>query len=103
MGSSTNQTTMNGKEIVAIIDDDESIRKALVRMLGGAGMDVLAFSSAKEFLAVVETERVSCVVSDLRMPEIDGLHLQSALAERMPDVSLVFVTDTAMCPRRYRL
>ena len=98
MGSSTNQTTINGKEIVAIIDDDESIRKALVRMLGGAGMEVLAFSSAKEFLAVVETERVSCVVSDLRMPEIDGLHLQSALAERMPEVSLVFVTGHGDVP-----
>jgi len=98
MGSSTNQTTLNEKEIVAIIDDDESIRKALVRMLGGAGMEVLAFSSAKEFLAVVETERVSCVVSDLRMPEIDGLHLQSALAERMPDVSLVFVTGHGDVP-----
>jgi len=98
MGSSTNQTTLNGKEIVAIVDDDESIRKALVRMLGGAGMEVLAFSSAKEFLAVVETEQVSCVVSDLRMPEIDGLHLQSALAERMPDVSLVFVTGHGDVP-----
>jgi FixJ family two-component response regulator len=98
MGTSANQTTLNEKEIVAIIDDDASIRKALVRMLGGAGMDVLAFSSAKEFLAVVETERVSCVVSDLRMPEIDGLHLQSALAERMPDVSLVFVTGHGDVP-----
>ena len=98
MNSSTNQTTMNEKEIVAIIDDDESIRKALVRMLGAAGMEVLAFSSAKEFLAVVESEHVSCVVSDLRMPEIDGLHLQSALAERMPDVALVFVTGHGDVP-----
>jgi FixJ family two-component response regulator len=92
MNPSTNKTAKNDKEVVAIIDDDESIRKALVRMLAAAGMEVLAFSSAKEFLAVVESEHVSCVVSDLRMPEIDGLHLQSALAERMPDVALVFVT-----------
>jgi FixJ family two-component response regulator len=98
MNASTNQTTMNDKEVVAIIDDDESIRKALVRMLGAAGMEVLAFSSAKEFLAVIESEHVSCVVSDLRMPEIDGLHLQSALAERMPDVALVFVTGHGDVP-----
>jgi FixJ family two-component response regulator len=98
MNASTKQTTVNDKEIVAIIDDDESIRKALVRMLGAAGMEVLAFSSAKDFLAVVENEHVSCVVSDLRMPEIDGLHLQSALAERVPDVALVFVTGHGDVP-----
>lgn len=89
---------MNDKEVVAIIDDDESIRKALVRMLAAAGMEVLAFSSAKEFLAVVEPGHVSCVISDLRMPEIDGLHLQSALAERMPDVALVFITGHGDVP-----
>ena len=98
MNASTNQTTMNDKEVVAIIDDDESIRKALVRMLGAAGMEVLAFSSAKDFLAVIESEYVSCVVSDLRMPEIDGLHLQRALAERMPDVAIVFVTGHGDVP-----
>ncbi len=98
MNSSTNQTPVNDKEIVAVIDDDESIRRALVRTLGAAGMEVLAFSSAKEFLAVVKNDRVSCVVSDLRMPEIDGLHLQSALAERMPDVAIVFVTGHGDVP-----
>jgi FixJ family two-component response regulator len=102
MNVSTDQTTMNEREIVAIVDDDESIRKALVRMLVGAGMEVLAFSSAKELLAVVEREHVSCVVSDLRMPGIDGLHLQSALAERMPDVAMVFVTGHGDVPSTVR-
>jgi FixJ family two-component response regulator len=98
MSSSTNLMTSKDKEIVAIIDDDESIRRALVRMIGAVGIEVLAFSSAKEFLAVVGNERVSCVVSDLRMPEIDGLHLQTALAERMPEVALVFVTGHGDVP-----
>jgi FixJ family two-component response regulator len=98
MKESTSAGTMNDKEIVAVVDDDESIRKALVRMLAAAGMEVLAFSSAKEFLSVVGSEHVSCVVSDLRMPDIDGLHLQSALAERMPDVAIVFVTGHGDVP-----
>jgi FixJ family two-component response regulator len=98
MNATTNKMAMNDKEVVAIIDDDESIRKALVRMLAAAGMEVLAFSTAKEFLAVVETGHVSCVISDLRMPEIDGLHLQTALAERMPDVALVFITGRGDVP-----
>jgi FixJ family two-component response regulator len=92
MNESANARTINEKEIVAIIDDDDSIRKALLRTLVGAGLEVLAFSSAQDFLAGTEIEHVSCVVSDLRMPGIDGLHLQSALAERMPQVAIVFVT-----------
>lgn len=98
MKESANARATNDKEIVAVVDDDESIRKALVRTLTSAGMEVLAFSSAYEFLAVVEGERVSCVVSDLRMPDIDGLHLQSALAERMPHVAMVFVTGYGDVP-----
>jgi len=92
MTANTNAKTTNDKEIVAIVDDDESIRKALVRTLVGAGMDVLSFSSAEDFLAAAEIERVSCVVADLRMPGIDGLGLQTALAERVPHVAVVFVT-----------
>jgi FixJ family two-component response regulator len=98
MTAGTNARTMNDREIIAIIDDDDSIRKALLRMLVGAGLEVLAFSSAQDFLAADEIERVSCVVSDLRMPGIDGLQLQSALAERMPDVAIVFVTGHGDVP-----
>ena len=89
---------MPQKDIIAIIDDDESIRKALMRLLATAGYEAVAFSSAKEFLAAAGTEQVSCVISDLLMPDIDGLHLQSALAERMPYVGIVFVTGHADVP-----
>ena len=96
MNESANAKTISDKEIVTlIIDDDQSIRKALLRTLDAAGMEVLAFSSAEDFLAAAEIERVSCVVSDLRMPGIDGLHLQSALAERMPHLAMVFVEGLA--------
>lgn len=83
---------MHEPETIAVIDDDDSIRKALVRVLSNAGLKVLAFSSAQDFLAIAESKPVSCVVSDLRMPDIDGLHLQAALVERMPDVAIVFLT-----------
>jgi FixJ family two-component response regulator len=92
MNESASARTGNAKEIIAVIDDDDSIRKALLRTLVGAGLEVLTFSSAQDFLAATDIERVSCVISDLRMPGIDGLHLQSVLAERMPHVAIVFVT-----------
>jgi FixJ family two-component response regulator len=86
---------MNGRELVAVIDDDESIRRALVRLLSNAGLDVLPFSSAQEFFESRDCGRVSCVLSDLRMPGVDGLHLQSALAERLPHIAVVFLTGHA--------
>jgi len=89
---------MSAKEIIAVIDDDESIRRALVRMLSGAGLEALPFSTAQEFLTAPDRQRVSCVVSDLRMPDIDGLHLQSVLTEHMPHVGIVFVTGHADVP-----
>lgn len=98
MTASTNVKTMNDKEIVAVVDDDESIRKALLRTLVGAGMEVRSFSSGQDFLAATEIERVSCVVSDLRMRGIDGLRLQTALAERAPHVAIVFVTGHGDVP-----
>jgi FixJ family two-component response regulator len=86
---------MNSQEIVAVIDDDASVRRALVRMLGTVGMEVLPFSSAQDFFAAPESQRVSCVISDLRMPGVNGLMLQGVLAERMPQLGIVFLTGHA--------
>ena len=86
---------MSDREVIAVIDDDESIRKALSRLLTTAGLEAVAFSSADEFLTNAEGQHFSCVISDLRMPGIDGLHLQVALAERMPYVGIVFLTGHA--------
>jgi FixJ family two-component response regulator len=83
---------------VAIIDDDESIRKSLVRILGAAGLEVAAFASAHEFLAAAESGAVSCVVSDLRMPGVDGLEFQRALHARQPYLSVVFITGYGDVP-----
>lgn len=89
---------MSDKPRIAVIDDDPSIRKSLVRMLSVAGFDVVAFASAREFLAAVDTERVSCAVSDLRMPGVDGLELQQTLRERLPHLSMVFITGHGDVP-----
>lgn len=78
--------------IVAVIDDDASLRKSLSRLLTAAGHQVRAFASAREFLDSTECETVSCVVSDLRMPGLDGLQLQDALRARIPHLSIIFIT-----------
>lgn len=89
---------MDGKALVAIIDDDESIRRALVRLVTAAGHEVTSFASAMEFLASPKTEAASCVVSDLQMPEVNGLQLQDALRHKIPSVSMVFITGHGDIP-----
>jgi FixJ family two-component response regulator len=83
---------------VAIIDDDPSVRKSLVRTFRVAGLEVVAFASANEFLAAADAALISCVVSDLRMPDVDGLQLQQLLRERLPHLSMVFITGHGDVP-----
>jgi FixJ family two-component response regulator len=84
--------TTDDKVIVAIIDDEYSIRRSLQRLLTASGHSALAFGSAAEFLASPECETVACVVSDLRMPGFDGLQLQEVLRKRLPHLSVVMIT-----------
>jgi FixJ family two-component response regulator len=89
---------MNEKSIIAIIDDDESIRKSLTRLIASAGHEVKAFASATEFLESPKAETASCVVSDLRMPIMSGLQLQEALRNKIPFLSMVFITGHGNIP-----
>src|ERR1700687_3276906 len=89
---------MSDKTRIAIIDDDRSILKSLLRMLSVAGFEVVAFSSAREFLAAVDTEGVSCAISDLRMPGVNGLELQQTLRSKLPHLSMVFITGHGDLP-----
>ena len=67
-------------------------------MLATAGFEVVVFASAAEFLAAQDLEKISCVVSDLRMPGMDGLAVQQALQFRLPHLSMVFITGHGDVP-----
>ena len=83
---------------VAIIDDDEPVRKALQRLMKSAGIDAVVFASAQEFLEDPVREHSDCVVTDLRMTGLDGLELQETLNQVLPDVSVVFLTGYGDIP-----
>jgi FixJ family two-component response regulator len=83
---------MSQTTLVAIIDDEESVRRSLVRMLETKGFQSVAFQSAQDFLDSAESKVVSCVVSDLRLPGVDGLGLQQVLQAKLPHLSMVFIT-----------
>ena len=65
--------------MVAIVDDDESIRGALHGLMKAAGFAARAFASAEEYLNSGEQKRTACLIADIRMPGMSGLELQSKL------------------------
>lgn len=89
-------------KLVAIIDDDASVRKALARRLRTAGHEVETFDSAQDYLARADGLPIVCIVTDLRMPGMSGLDLQSSLARAGRDVPMVFISGHGDVPASVR-
>lgn len=83
---------------VAVIDDDKSVRSSLARLIKTAGIEVVSFSSAHEFLDDPCLNQIDCAVTDVRMPGVDGFALQEMLAQSQPHLSLVFITGQGDIP-----
>jgi len=79
---------------VAIVDDDQSVRKALERLLRASGLDAETFGSAHDFLASLPqgTTPPDCVVLDLQMPGTSGLDLQRQMARFGLQLPIVVIT-----------
>ena len=83
---------------VALIDDDKSARTSLARLIKTTGIELVSFSSALEFLEDPIRNQVDCVVTDVRMPGVDGFKLQETLAQTLPYLSIVFITGHGDIP-----
>ena len=83
---------------VALIDDNKSARTSLARLIKTAGIEVVSFSSAREFLEDPIRNQVDCAVTDVRMPGVDGFQLQEALGQTVPYLSVVFITGHGDIP-----
>jgi FixJ family two-component response regulator len=91
------------KPIVHVVDDDDSLRKAVMRLLRAAGYDVRAYASAGEFaLANRENHARGCVLLDVRMPGPSGLDLQEALAREDEPLPVIFLTAHGDVPTTVR-
>jgi FixJ family two-component response regulator len=77
---------------VAIIEDDESLRRALARLLRAAGMQPVAYASAEEFRADVKQPRFACLVVDIQLPGMSGVDLRNRLAADSVATPVLFVT-----------
>jgi FixJ family two-component response regulator len=80
------------KKVVAIVDDDESIREALEALIKTAGFDARAFESAEGFLDSGQQGEIGCLVTDIRMPGMSGLQLQARLNEDGYKIPIIFIT-----------
>jgi FixJ family two-component response regulator len=84
--------------MVFVIDDDQSMRKSLARMLDAAHYTVELFESASNFLSRPAHPGPSCVVVDVQMPGLNGIELQKALIQRGREEQLVFITGHGNIP-----
>ena len=76
----------NSPLLIAVVDDEESIRRALQRLLRSVGYSVETFATGGEFLASLVHREPHCAIVDLHMPGIDGWEIQERLARRVPVV-----------------
>lgn len=80
--------------LIAIVDDDEAVRDALCDLLLAEGLAAHAFAGAAAFLAEAAVADYGCIVTDVRMPEIDGVEFQHRLRAQGSQVPVIFITST---------
>jgi len=78
--------------LVAVVDDDESVRESLPDLLREFGFAVCAFSSAEEFLASDCVDQTKCLILDVGMPGMTGPELQQELKQRRRKIPIIFIT-----------
>ena len=79
-------------KLVAIVDDDDSMRNALDGLLKAVGFSTRAFASAEEFLKSGQQKQISCLIADIRMPGMSGLELQAQLNAERCRIPTIFIT-----------
>lgn len=78
--------------MVVIVDDDESMRRALVGLMKASGLPAQAFASAEEFLSSNQVHKTGCLILDIRMPGMSGLELQARLNVERVQIPTIFIT-----------
>jgi FixJ family two-component response regulator len=80
------------RSLIAVVDDEESVRRALARMLNASHYDVDVFASGQEFLDAVRTRLPDCAILDYQMPGLTGRDVQRQLAIARIRVPIIVVT-----------
>ena len=86
---------MRKRGLIHVVDDEEAMRKSLETMLSDAGYEVRSYSDARDFVENASIRRAGCVVSDVRMPDMNGLQLLRWLRAQGNTLPVVFITGYA--------
>jgi FixJ family two-component response regulator len=78
--------------LIAIVDDDESLRSALQDLIESDGLSALCFGSAEQFLNSEARQEAACLIADIRMPGMSGLELQAKLKAEGYRIPIIFIT-----------
>jgi FixJ family two-component response regulator len=79
-------------KLIVIIDDDDAMRDSLRDLIEAAGLVACCFGSAEEFLESGLHRQAACLITDILMPKMSGLELQSRLKEEKCDIPIIFIT-----------
>ena len=88
-----NCSAHNGQHRICLLDDDESVLRAMKRLLAVEGWEVEAFSDPTSFLRCVEADSCDVAVLDILMPKMSGLEVQSRLRDVSPSTRVVILTS----------
>jgi FixJ family two-component response regulator len=83
---------MPKKRVITIVDDDESVRQALMGLMRALGFTSEAYACAQDFLKSGRVQRTSCLIADLRMPGMSGLQLHHRLVASGNPVPTILIT-----------
>jgi len=89
---------MDREPTVFVVDDDPAMRQSLRWLLQSVGLSVETFGTAEEFLTAVDATRAGCLVLDVRMPGMSGLHLQEELARQRITLPTIIISGYAEVP-----
>src|SRR5580704_9360682 len=92
------QNPRESRPVIAIVDDDPSVREGLHSLVRSAGWRAETFCSAQEFLARTRAEAPSCLILDLQLPDLSGLDLQKRLTAIDLEIPIVFLTGHGDIP-----
>ena len=85
-------TTDQNAKFIAIVDDDESVQRALQDLMEAEGLSARCYGSAEEFLESGLQSKAACLIVDIRMPGMSGLELQARLKTDRVNTPIIFIT-----------
>ena len=87
-------------KLIAIVDDDEAMQDSLRDLMEAAGLVARCFGSAGEFLESGLHRQAGCLITDILMPKMSGLELQTRLKDEECDIPIIFITAYGDAPMR---